>query len=198
MKEEWKEKTTLDYKTYTANSISFGNLVKADTTSARGATTQQNVRIVDPVAEFKKGTRRDASLYPNLKDNCHWNNWNRSVLAQAQAHDLKEVFNVNYVPETDKDIKLFDEKQCFTYALLNRIVQTDEGKAFVCQHKKDYNAQEVCRKLLNFATKSTSAELAKDSLIKFLTTTQLDSRWTGWLHTPLVRANAPTRRHVYA
>jgi hypothetical protein len=58
-------------------------------------------------------------------------------------------------------------------------VQTDEGKSFVRQHEKDYNAQEVYQKLLGFATKSTSAELAKDSLIKFLTTTQLDSCWTG-------------------
>ena len=84
--------------------------------------------------------RRDASLYATLKDNHHWNNWNRSVIAQAQAHDLKEVFIMEYVPVNDEDIKLFDEKQCFTYALLNCIVQTDKGKAFICQHKKDYDA----------------------------------------------------------
>ena len=88
---------------------------------------------------------------------------------------------MNYVPVTGEDVKLFDEKQCFTYALLNLIVQTDEGKYFVHQHEKDYNAQEVYRKLLDFATKSTLVDLAKDSLIKFLTTTQLYSRWTGTL-----------------
>jgi hypothetical protein len=177
--EEWKKKTSVDYKTYTANYISLGMPVRVEITGTRTTTHQQTGRVVDPVAEFKKGTRRDASLYPTLKDNNHWNNWNRSVLAQAQAHDLKEVFNMEYVPVTVEEIKLFDEKQCFAYALLNRIVQTDEGKSFVRQHEKDYNAQEVYRKLLNFATKSTSAELAKDGLIKFLTTTQLDSRWTG-------------------
>jgi hypothetical protein len=101
------------------------------------------------------------------------------VLAQAHAHDLKEVFDPNYKPDGEEEEKLFEEKQCFTYAVLNRIIQTDEGKAFVRQHEKDYDAQEVYRKLLNFATKSTAAELAKDGLVKFLTTTKLDNRWNG-------------------
>ena len=170
---EWKEKTKVDYKTFTANKYFPDHEAKQEGDSALPK------RTVDQVAEFKKGTRRDASLYPTLKDNWNWNNWNRLVIAQAQAHDLKEVFDTEYVPKEEEEKKLFIKKQCFTYALLNRIVQTDEGKAFVRQHEKDYDAQTVYRKLLDFATKSTSAELAKDNLIKFLTTTKMDSRWTG-------------------
>ena len=30
----------------------------------------------DKLAEFKKGNKRDAALYPILKDHRHWNNWN--------------------------------------------------------------------------------------------------------------------------
>ena len=92
---------------------------------------------------------------------------------------LKEVFDPDYKPDGEEEEKLFEEKKCFTYAVLNWIIQMDEGKAFVRQHEKDYNAQEVYRKLLNFATKSTAAKLAKDGLVKFLTTTKLDSCWNG-------------------
>ena len=134
---------------------------------------------VDLVAEFKKGIKRDASLYPVLKDNKHWNSWQRAVIAQAHAHDIQEVFDVNYVPRNEEQEELFKEKNKFAYAVLNRTVQTDEGKAYVRQHEKDFKANEVYRKLLYFATQSTAAELNKDSLIKYLTTIKLDSRWSG-------------------
>ena len=93
----------------------------------------------EKLAEFKKGNKRDAALYSILKDHRHWNNWNCSVLAQARAHDLKEVFDLeNELKEEDKE--LFEEKQNFAYAVLNRVVQMDEGKSFVREHEKDHDA----------------------------------------------------------
>ena len=136
-------------------------------------------KAVDPVANFKRGIKRDASLYPTLKDQKHWNNWNRSVIAQARAHDVSEVFDVNYSPNNQDDIALFNEKQSFVYSVLNKVVMTDQGKSFVREHEKDYDAQAVYRKLVDHASKSTAAELAKDSLIEYLSTMKLDSRWKG-------------------
>ena len=81
----------------------------------------------EKLAEFKKGNKRDAALYPILKDHRHWNNWNHSVLAQARAHDLKEVFDLENEPK-EEDKELFEEKQNFAYAVLKRVVQADEGK----------------------------------------------------------------------
>ena len=74
---------------------------------------------VDLVAEFKKGIKRDASLYPNLKDHRQWNNWNRAVLAQANTHDIQDVFDPNYVPTPGEQEQLFREKNRFAYAVLN-------------------------------------------------------------------------------
>ena len=72
----------------------------------------------DKLAEFKKGNKMDMALYPVMKDHQHWNNWNHSVLAQARAHDLKEVFDLENDPK-EEDKELFDEKWNFTYAVLN-------------------------------------------------------------------------------
>ena len=113
-------------------------------------------KAVDLVAEFKKGIKRDASLYPVLKDQRHWNNWQHSVLAQAHVHDIQEVFDTEYYPLGDEQEKLISEKNKFAYTVLNRVVQTDEGKAFVRRHEKDNDAQAVYRKLVDFASKTTA------------------------------------------
>ena len=43
--------------------------------------------------DFKKSIRRDTNAYPVLQDDKHWNNWNRSVILQARAHDVSDVFD---------------------------------------------------------------------------------------------------------
>ena len=143
------------------------------TTSTAGPAA---ARVTESAATlFKKGIKRDASVYPTLKEQSHFNNWNRSVIAQARAHDISEVFDLNYSPTTAEDIELFTQKQSFAYSVLNRCLLTDQGKAFVREHEADYDAQAVYIKLIAHAKVSTSAELTKDQLIEFLTLTKLDS-----------------------
>ena len=85
--EQWKETSAVDYKLFTATlGISQITVMTPPTTNDQQF---NNHRVIDKVAEFKKGTKRGAALYPTLNDNRHWNNWNRSVLAQAHSHDLK-------------------------------------------------------------------------------------------------------------
>ena len=55
----------------------------------------------------------------------------------------------------------------------------DQGKSFVREHEKDYDAQAVYRKLVDHASKLTAAELTKDSLIEYLSTMKLDPHWQG-------------------
>jgi hypothetical protein len=145
------------------------------------AVPQQATRRIDVLSEFKKGIKRDPQAYPVLKEQKFWNNWNRSVIAQARAHDISEVFDLNYrYPLNDPDaMLLFDQKQSFAYSVLNKCVLTDQGKSFVREHEGDYDAQAVYRKLVAYAQTSTAAELAKDQLIEYVTTTKLDSRWRG-------------------
>ena len=83
-----------------------------------------------------------------------------------------------YEPYGDDQEKLFTEKNKFVYAVLTRVVQTDEGKAFICQYDKTYEGHAVNRKLVDFATKSTATELGKENLIKYLATIKLDSHWS--------------------
>jgi hypothetical protein len=115
--------------------------------------------------DFKKSIRRDTNAYPVLKDDKHWNNWNRSVISQARAHDVSDVFDRTYVPSTIDGATLFKEKQSFVYLMFNRCVQTDSGKSIVRDHEENYDAQAVYRKLEHHAKMSTKAQLAKDTLM---------------------------------
>jgi hypothetical protein len=40
-------------------------------------------RVPDLVADFKKGIKRDANMFPSLKQDKQWDNWQRAVIAQA-------------------------------------------------------------------------------------------------------------------
>ena len=133
------------------------------------------------VADFKKSIKRDASSYPALKDQKNWNSWNRAVIAQARAHDVSEVFDIDYAPpDDDKEaIELFQQKQSFVYAVLNTCVLTDTGKEYVREHESDFDAQAVYYKLVSYARKSTAAQLTIDRLVEYLTTARLNSGWKG-------------------
>ena len=62
----------------------------------------------DPVSDFKKGIKRNAAVYPIIKDQNQWVNWNRTVISQARAHDVQEVFDITYRPTTHEETQLFE------------------------------------------------------------------------------------------
>ena len=132
------------------------------------------------VATFKKGIKRDASAYPLLKDDRAFGTFHSTTLAIARAHDIEDVFNPNYTPDTDEEIALFIEKQKFVYAVLVTTLQTDQGRTFVREQSHDSNAQQVYTKLLRHHRDSPTAKLAIGALQKTLVTLTLDENaWKG-------------------
>jgi hypothetical protein len=72
----------------------------------------------DPLSEFKKGMKRDATLFPILKDEKQWNVYQRAQNTQARAQNLSDVLDDTYVPTTPIDIKLFKLNQEFMYSFI--------------------------------------------------------------------------------
>jgi hypothetical protein len=50
------------------------------------------VRPNDPIDEFKKGIKRDSSLFAVYKDEKQWDNWQQSTIAIACAQGVEECF----------------------------------------------------------------------------------------------------------
>ena len=188
--DEWKALEPADFgiyrlSTYSSNVAPASSATSAPQNSSGAASGISGPITVRPAAskvtEFRKSIKRDPASYPQLKDQKHWNSWNRSVLAQARTHDVSDVFDITYVPlATDLEaVELFDQKQSFVYSVLNNCLLTDIGKELVRLHEKDYNAQLIYSKLVDHATASTAAQLTIDKLVAYLTNTRLDSSWKG-------------------
>jgi hypothetical protein len=75
-------------------------------------------------------------------------------------------------------------KQEFMYAVFERTLQTDMGKALVHHHKSDFDAQTLYKSLLEYSIKSTKASLDTSKLLAYITSAWLgDGSWTGKLET---------------
>jgi len=81
--------------------------------------------------DFKRGIKHDVSLYPTLKDEKYFDQFQIAMVAQAWAHDIEEVFDPDYTPFSVDDKALFLEKQKFSLAELIKCVQTDTDKDYM-------------------------------------------------------------------
>ena len=130
---------------------------------------------------FKRGIKRDPSLFPVLKDENYNDSWHRSFVTQAIAQDVANVLDAQYVPITSEEIDLFKAQQKYVYSILEAKVQTDMGKMIVRDHEHDYDAQSVYRKLMQHHLTSTKASMKSSLLLSYITSAKLGNNgdWKG-------------------
>jgi len=103
-------------------------------------------------------------------------------VAQAQAQDVSDVLNPLFksVPG-EKD--LFEAKQKYMYAVFERVLQTDKGKALVRSNVADANAQKIFNELCQDALRSTHASIDSSRLLSYITSVRIgDGLWNGTSH----------------
>ena len=61
------------------------------------------------------------------------------------------------------------------YSIFERVLKSDKGKAFIRQHKDDYDAQSVFVKLVDYYAKSTRAILESSDLLTYIISVCMDS-----------------------
>ena len=108
---------------------------------------------------FKRGIKRDISVYPTLKDEKYYESFKRSVLVTARAHDCEEILQPTFRPRGDADsLELFRLKNDFMYSVFNKCLLSDMGKTIVRKHLNNMNAQRVWEE---FATHMTTSSKGK-------------------------------------
>ena len=45
-----------------------------------------------------RGAKKDASIFPKLKDEKQWNDWYNRTIAQARSQFLDEIFDIKHKP----------------------------------------------------------------------------------------------------
>ena len=149
-------------------------------TSVSTPTMVANSQKRDPVIEFKRGIKRDITAFTALKEDKQWDAWDRNTIAQARAQDVSEVLDPLYHPKTETDVALFDEKQKYMFAVFEKNLLTDQGKAVVREHASSYDAQQVYRDIKNYALDSTKANIEASNLLSYITSAKIgDGHWKG-------------------
>jgi hypothetical protein len=145
------------------------------------SSTPYAVKQVPPPAEiFKKGIRRDQSLFPTLKDEKYHDSWHRAFENQAHAQDIADVLDPNYSPTSPPEQELFTMKQVLVYAALESKVLTSKRKEILRKFEGTRDAQAVYKELLLHHRSSTAASIAARDIISYLTSVTIgDGRFRG-------------------
>jgi hypothetical protein len=134
------------------------------------------------IEAFKKSMKREPSQFKNFNDKRYWATWHLQFVATAQAQDLDDIINPNYVPTTQDDKDLFTLKQKYLFSIFTTILQTDEGKALVRnqQQLRTFDAQSIFAELHKYHTDSTQSELTATEIMQFITSFCLGKQpWKG-------------------
>jgi hypothetical protein len=177
VEDEWLNMTAEDFDEYRVRSIGtqLGNtVITAQLPNAVAAQPRSAVET------FRRGIKLDPSVFPILKDEKHHDGWHRSVCTHARAQGVEDVLDPTYMPNTPEEIALFREKQKYMYAVLETILRTDRGKAFIREHENDFDAQRVYGKTLAYHRTSTKAQIQSSDNLTYITSAKLGGNdWQG-------------------
>ena len=81
----------------------------------------------DLLKEWKKGIKRDIDHYPVFKEERNWLDWRRQMTTTASRHGIANLLKRDYTP-TDDQRDLFTEHNNFLFTVLQKKVQTADGK----------------------------------------------------------------------
>jgi hypothetical protein len=78
--------------------------------------------------------------------------------------------NSTYKPTTTEDKALFEVKQTYMFAVFEKTLLTDQGKAYVREYEKESDAhQSIYRRISKYAIKSTKASLEASTILSYIT-----------------------------
>ncbi len=186
---DWTAVTKRDFDDFRTSHAGLALLEKSDAFSNSAPThviaptpSLPAPKQKDLLSKFKKGIKWDASLFVVLKDLKQWDSWHCSTVAQARAQDVYDVLDPAYkLQPPEKD--LFEAKQRYMYAVFERVLQTDKGKALVRLNEATSNTQKIFTELCQDALHSTRASIDSSRLLSYITSVRIgDGLWNGTSH----------------
>ena len=129
---------------------------------------------------FIKKKKLDVSLYPTLTKDNLFDEYRRTLEATAHHHDLYNVIDHTYTPNTPEEQELLKQQSIFLYTVFIQTLKTEQGKMIVREHENDHDGREVYKKLVAHYSSSTTAQLTASDTLKYITNTKLGSgEWKG-------------------
>jgi hypothetical protein len=86
-----------------------------------------------------------------LKDDKHFNIWNRGFVLTACTHHTQLVLDENYKPKTKMEKEVFQEMEFFMYSFFEEKLKSDKGRSLVQDYKDSHRTYTVCQAVNNGA-----------------------------------------------
>ena len=81
------------------------------------------------------------------------------------------------------------------YAVFEKTLLTDKGKALVGAHQSTYDAQTFYKELLDYALTSTKVTMDTTALVSYITTSNInDGKWKGTSHAYIIHWQNQVRK----
>ena len=148
----------MDTLSFSASSPSHHEPSKLKTSFSGESKHQTPSESQTALNNFKKGTKRDASVYPIFKNDKYYDTFQRSFLANLKAQGLYDVADPDHDAENGDtyEKELFKRKQSFVYSVQVTSLQTEKGRELVKEFEGD--ARSIILKLHHYHTKSNVAQ----------------------------------------
>ena len=169
----------LDTQSFSSSPLSHHEPSKSKTSSQGEFKHQTTSESQTALNNFKKGTKRDASVYPIFRNDKYYDTFQRSFLANLKAQGLYDVADPDHDPEGGDiyEQELFQGKQSFVYSVLVTSLQTEKGRELVKEFEGD--ARSIILKLHHYHTKSNVAQHDIITLTTEITNLTLNDSWKG-------------------
>ena len=169
----------MDTLSFSASSPSHHEPSKLKTSFSGESKHQTPSESQTALNNFKKGTKRDDSVYPIFKNDKYYDTFQRSFLANLKAQGLYDVADPDHDPENGDiyEKELFKGKQSFVYSVLVTSLQTEKGRELVKEFEGD--ARSIILKLHHYHTKSNVAQHDIITLTTDITNLTLNDSWKG-------------------
>ena len=169
----------LDTQSFSSSPISHHEPSKFKTSFQGEFKHQTTSESQTALNNLKKGTKRDASVYPIFKNDKYYDTFQRSFLANLKAQGLYDVADPDHDLESGDiyEQELFKGKQSFVYSVLVTSLQTEKGRELDKEFEGD--ARSIILKLHHYHTKSNVAQHDIISLTTEITNLTLNDIWNG-------------------
>ena len=169
----------MDTQSFSASSPSHHEPSKLKTSFSGEFKHQTTSKSQTALNNFKKGTKRDASVYPIFKNDKYYDTFQRSFLANLKAQGLYDVADPDHDPENGDiyEKELFKGKQSFVYSVLVTSLQKEKGRELVKEFEGD--ARSIILQLHHYHTKSNVAQHDIITLTTDITNLTLNDSWKG-------------------
>ena len=125
-------------------------------------------------ASFKKAIENGASAYSILRDEGHFDKFQKDLFIPAKSHDVSEILDPTFTPGPSQEEKeLFEVKQTFMYKVFKETLLTDMGRYKVSMHLRTTDAQAVWKEYSEYMTTAYKGASEKRKLTQYVTNTVL-------------------------